>query len=119
MDTIRTQAQYKQALKELSALIDLDVVGDKIASLSRQIEEYEKNRFKFEVPTAIEAIKFMMEQRGLKQVDVMHCFNGNKSHVSEVLSGKRRLTLRAIKELHKFLKIPLEILLEIDREVNV
>ena len=58
----------------------------------------------------VEAIKFRMKQRRLKQKDLIECMGG-KNRVSEVLSGKIRLNLRMIKNLHKFLNISYEVLI--------
>ena len=60
----------------------------------------------------IEAIKFRMEQEGLKQKDVAELF-GNKVRVSEVLNKKRRLTLDMERNLHNNLNIPYDSLLNI------
>lgn len=67
----------------------------------------------FKKPSAISFIKFRMENMYLTQKDLIPYF-GSKSKVSEVLSGQRRLSLVMIKKLHIGLRIPLEILLEID-----
>ena len=58
----------------------------------------------------IEAIKFRMEQKGLKQKDLVTIF-GNKVRVSEILNKKRKLTLDMIRNIHENLDIPFESLL--------
>jgi len=58
----------------------------------------------------VEAIKFSMEQMNLKQKDVAPLFVG-KTRVSEVLHGKRPLTLKMITLLNRYLGIPLESLI--------
>jgi HTH-type transcriptional regulator/antitoxin HigA len=63
-----------------------------------------------EAPSPIEAIKFRMEQMNLKQADIAPLFGG-KTRVSEVLNGKRTLTLKMIALLHKYLEIPFESLI--------
>ena len=57
--------------------------------------------------TPIEAIKFRMEQEGLKQKDLVNIV-GSKSRVSEILNKKRKLTIEMIRNLHTRLHIPVE-----------
>jgi HTH-type transcriptional regulator / antitoxin HigA len=71
-----------------------------------------------EAPSPIEAIKFRMEQMNLKQVDVAPIFGG-KTRVSEVLNGKRSLTLKAIVLLNRYLGIPLESLISGNKEIKL
>lgn len=75
------------------------------------IKAYEGKNIVIDSPTPIEAIRFRMEQAGLTQKDLVP-FIGTKSRVSEVLAGKRPLTLAMARKLHKGLGIPAEILLE-------
>lgn len=63
------------------------------------------------MPDPIEAIKFRMNQQGMKQVDLVP-YIGNKSKVSEVLSGKRPLSLAMIRRLNEGLGIPAGVLLQ-------
>ena len=62
-------------------------------------------------PDPIEAIKFRMEQAGLKPKDLASLL-GSRSKVSEVLSGRRTLSLSMIRNLHRELGIPAEVLLQ-------
>lgn len=73
------------------------------------IETYEKEAFPIDLPTPVEAIKFRMDQQNLVQKDLVS-FIGFKSKVSEVLSGKRALSLNMIRKLHEGLDIPFEVL---------
>ena len=58
-----------------------------------------------ELPNPIEAIKFRMEQQQLSQRDLIP-YIGSRSKVSEVLAGKRPLTLKMIRALNEGLGIP-------------
>jgi len=51
-----------------------------------------------------------MEQEGLSQQDIAKYFGG-KNRASEVLNGKRKLTLKMVKSLYNNLQIPAEVLL--------
>ncbi len=75
------------------------------------IEDYEKRTIKIPAATPAEAIRFRMEQAGLKQHDLVP-FIGSKGRVSEVLSGKRDLTLAMVRKLHEGLGIPLKSLVQ-------
>lgn len=83
---------------------------DDMELLSVLIERYEDAHFRIDPPDPIEAIKFRMEQAGLSQKDLIPCI-GSRSRVSEVLSGKRELTLTMIRALNAHLGIPAESLI--------
>ena len=80
------------------------------------VEKYEQENYPTEAPTPIEAIKFRMEQMNLKQSDIAPLFGG-KTRVSEVLNGKRSLTLKMITLLNRYLGIPLESLVKGNKEL--
>ncbi|MDO8952336.1 MAG: helix-turn-helix domain-containing protein, partial [Draconibacterium sp.] len=73
-------------------------------------EAYEIKHFPIAPPDPVDAILFRMEQMGMTKTD-MAKYLGSQSRVSEVLSRKRKLTLKMVKSLYKGLKIPAEILL--------
>lgn len=113
---IKTEKDYKEALKMVESLILMDAdiesaEADKLQLLTTLIEDYEKNNFPSSIPDPIEAIKFRMEQLGLKASDMVN-YIGSKSKVSEVLSGKTSLTLKMIRNLEKELGIPAKVLIQ-------
>lgn len=113
---IRTATAHKAALREAKALVKAhpapgSAKADRLELLAFVIEKYEKEHFPVERPTPLEAIQFRMEQRGLARRDLVPYF-GSASRVSEVLSGKRELTLKMIRALHDGLGIPAEVLLQ-------
>lgn len=75
------------------------------------VETYEEKKFPVDLPNPIEAIRFRMEQANLKQKDLLSIF-GSKGKVSEVLSGKRKLSLAMIRKLVTTVGIPAEVLLQ-------
>ncbi|CAN5648863.1 hypothetical protein BH10BAC5_BH10BAC5_03350 [soil metagenome] len=83
---------------------------DMFEILSLLIENYESKNYKFDAPDPIEAIKFRMEQMGYNQKDLSEMI-GSKSRVSEVLNRKRKLTLPMVRNIHKMLNIPTEVLI--------
>jgi len=111
---IKTKQDYENALKRVEELLDATVDSkefDELEILSTLIEAYEAKNYKIDAPDPIEAIKFRMEQEGLKQKDIANLF-GNKVRVSEVLNKKRKLTLNMIRNIHESLKIPYDSLLK-------
>lgn len=113
---IKTEEDYKEALKMVECLILMDTnagsaEADKLQLLTTLIEDYEKNNFSSSLPSPVEAIKFRMEQLGLKASDMVH-YIGSKSKVSEVLSGKIPLTIKMIRNLEKELGIPAKVLIQ-------
>lgn len=75
------------------------------------IENYENRNFPIESPDPIEAIKFRMDQLGMKQKDLGKII-GFKSRASEILNKKRKLSLKMIRALSNKLNIPLEVLIK-------
>jgi HTH-type transcriptional regulator/antitoxin HigA len=95
--------------------------ADELDILATLAEAYEEKHHTIDPPDPIEAIKFRMEQMGLKDTDLME-FLGQRSRVSEVLNKKRRLSLTMIRSLNKGLHIPLECLIKdymLDNEKTV
>ena len=110
---IRNEEDYELALKRVESLMDAEFgteAFDELEVLTTLIENYEVKHYAIDVPDPIEAIKFRMEQEGLKQKDLVKIF-GNKVRVSEVLNKKRRLTLDMIRNINLNLHIPFESLL--------
>ena len=110
---IKTKADYKAALRVVESLMDAKArtpEGDRLDVLVTLIEAYERQHFPMDLPDAVEAIKFRMEQQGLSAKDLEPLI-GRSNRVYEVLNRKRGLTLAMIQKLHLGLGIPAESLL--------
>ena len=110
---IKNDREYEAALARIDELMDAapdTPEGDELELLTTLVEVYEEKHFPIDLPDPIEAIRFRMEQSGLKQQDLV-AYMGSRSKVSEVLTGKRALSLKMIRALHKGLGIPAEVLL--------
>lgn len=68
----------------------VDIVGD-------LIEDYEAKQHPLPEVTGVQALKFLMEQHGLKQSDLSEI--GSQGVVSEILTGKRELNIRQVRAL--------------------
>ena len=113
---IHNERDYREALQIVSGLVDADPAsgtpeGDRLEVLATLLERYEAEHFPLDLPDPIEAIKFRMEQQGLKAKDLIP-YIGSASKVSEVLSGRRPLSLTMIRKLVNELGIPAEVLLK-------
>lgn len=112
---IRTKRDLKEALDRIDELIDAQYGTpeyDELEVLSVLVEAYEEKNVPVPPPDPVEAIKFRMEQLGLKQSDIAKLLGG-KSRASEVLSHKRPLSKKMIINLHNHLQIPSDSLLGI------
>lgn len=113
---IKNRTDYDEALSAVENLLDLDPSpgtpeNENLELLTLLIQDYEARNFQIVPPTPTEAIKFRMEQQNLSQRDLIP-YIGSRSKVSEVLSGKRPLTISMIRALHSGLGIPADILLQ-------
>ena len=116
---LKTKTDYEKALDRIDTIFDAKPnteKGDEFELLSLLIDKYEEEHYPIDLPHPIEAIKFRMDQMGLKQKDLVDCF-GDKSKVSDVLNLKRKLNLNYIRNLHQKLHIPLDALIS-DYETN-
>jgi len=115
LKVIKTDAEHQQAIAALFALMDSNPAegsdeADQLDVLSLLIERYEEAAFPIDLPGPVEAIRFRMEQQGLNQKDLVPCF-GSPARVSEVLNGKRPLSVSMMRKLNRELGIPAEVLL--------
>jgi HTH-type transcriptional regulator / antitoxin HigA len=99
---IKTEKDYESALARINDLMDVDPgtpEGDELELLVTLVELYEKAKYPIDLPDPVEAIKFRMEQLGLRQKDLIP-FIGSRSKVSEVLSRQRPLSIAMIRKLN-------------------
>lgn len=110
---IKSRSDYEAALGRIEALMDAKrktPQGDELELLSLLVHEYEERVFPMDKPDPVTAIRFRMSQQGLEAKDLVPML-GSRSRVSEVLSGRRSLSLKMIRNLVRRLGIPAEILL--------
>ena len=112
---IHTDADYKAALREVSAYFDNEPEpgtpdGDRFEILLTLVEAYEAKHYPIDLPDPVEAIRFRMEQSGLTPKDLVPAI-GQLNRVYEVLGRKRPLTLKMIWRLHENYGIPAESLI--------
>jgi HTH-type transcriptional regulator / antitoxin HigA len=111
---IKTEVDYRAALKEIESLMMAEAdtpEGDHLDVLVTLVEAYERKHYALDLPDPVEAIKFIMDQRGLTVKDLEPMI-GRSNRVYEILNHKRPLTLKMIWKLHKGLGIPAECLIK-------
>lgn len=111
---IRTEEDYNAAMARIEEIFHAPVgtpEADELELLVHLVEVYEAERYPIDPPDPIAAIEFRMEQQGLTQRDLIPLI-GSRSKVSEVLSGKRPVTMRMARALHQHLGISAEVLLQ-------
>jgi HTH-type transcriptional regulator/antitoxin HigA len=112
---IRNEADYDWALREIEPYFEREPkrgtpAADRFDVLATLIEAYEAKHWPVDPPDAVEAIRFRMEQSGLRQTDLARLI-GSRSRASEILRRKRPLTLEQAWKLHDEWQIPAESLL--------
>ena len=111
---IKTEKEYKQALKRLEVIFDSEPgtpEGDELELLSLLIDNYEKVHHPIDLPDPIEAIKFRMEQLNYKPKDLANVI-GLRSRVTEVLNKKRKLSLNMIRKINQSMHISTDVLVQ-------
>ena len=115
---IKTEADYSAALKEIEKLMNAKpdtTAGDRFDVLVTLVEAYENKHYPMDFPDPVEAIKYVMEQKGLSIKDLEPMI-GRSNRVYEILNHKRPLTLKMIWRLHNGLGIPAECLIKQPQE---
>src|SRR5580704_13947715 len=113
---IKTADQYNQALARVYELMQTEVKensaeSDELEVLSILVKEYENEHFPMPSPNPLEAIKFRLDQMGMSEKELGEIL-GYRSRKSEILSGKRKLSLAMIRKLNEVLHIPAEVLIQ-------
>ena len=110
---IKTEEDYRATLREIESLMTAapdSAEEERLDVLVTLVDAYERQHFPMDLPDPIEAIKFVMDQRGLTVKDLEPMI-GHSSRVYEVLNRKRPLSLKMIRNLHRELGIPAECLI--------
>jgi len=109
---IRTESDYDAALERIKALMGVkpgSVESDELDVLVTLVDAYEEKRFPMDAPDPVTAIQFRMEQQGLTRKDLEPMI-GSRARVSEVMTGKRQLTLAMVRRARSGLGISADLL---------
>ena len=112
---LRNETEYEAAVAEIEQLLDEDVEPgcegfDRLEFLSVLVEHYEEEHYPMGAVTPVQAVAFMLEQKGLARSD-LDAAMGGKSRVSEFFNGRRDLSKSQVEALRGLLGIPADILL--------
>jgi HTH-type transcriptional regulator/antitoxin HigA len=110
-------AKTKAYLAGLMRRANSGELDDEIDILATLIEQFEEKNFPIDAPDPVTAIKFRMEEGGLTPRQ-LEPYIGSRARVSEVLTGKRQLSIDMIRSLHEGLGIPYEALISDRRKKN-
>jgi HTH-type transcriptional regulator / antitoxin HigA len=111
---IKNEADYTAALAQIEILMDAEAEtpeADLLELYTTLVEIYENEKYPINFPSPADAIRFRMEQEDMNQSDLAKLLQVSRSKVSEILSGKRQLTLAMIRTLNARLEIPFESLM--------
>jgi HTH-type transcriptional regulator/antitoxin HigA len=110
---VKTEADFRSALKMIESLMGAEAdspEGEKLDVLVTLVGAYEARHYPVDMPDPVKAIRFEMEQRNLTPRNLVPMI-GRTNRVYEVLSRKRGLSLSMIRNLHRSLGIPAEVLI--------
>ena len=119
---IKTNKEHDTYLARAYELIQMDLKpnskeSDELEVISILIEAYEKSKFPIEAPNPIDAILFRLDQLGMSKSELSKLL-GSRSRASEILKGKRKLSIGMIRKLNEKLGISAEILIKDYEMVN-
>ena len=120
---LRTEADYDWALSEIGAYFRREPApgtprADRFDVLAALIAEYERRHWPIDPPDPGAAIRARMEQAGYSQADLARLL-GSRSRASEILAGRRGLTMEQARRLHEAWNIPAEVLIQPPRAAAV
>jgi HTH-type transcriptional regulator/antitoxin HigA len=113
---IKNNKQYEEALMRVYNLMQKDLQpnskeSDELEILSILVKEYENKHYPVPKPNPLEAIKFRLEQMNMSESELSEIL-GYRSRKSEILTGKRKLSLAMIRKLNEVLHIPADVLIQ-------
>jgi HTH-type transcriptional regulator / antitoxin HigA len=113
IEPVADEASHLRALRRIEELWNAAPGSPEereLDALATLVDSYERKRFPILPPDPIAAIKARCEQLGWTRKDLEPIL-GSRARVSEILGGKRALTLPMIRKIHASMQIPAEILI--------
>lgn len=113
---IKTKEMHETYLARAYELMQMDLKpntqeSDELEVLSILIEAYEKSTYPIEAPNPIDAILFRLDQLGMSKSELGKVL-GSRSRASEILKGKRKLSIAMIRKLNEQLDISAQTLIQ-------
>ena len=109
---IQNEADHETAKALVSKLMRSSEADDRarMVAQARLIEAYERTRWPRKAPSLPDLLTYLMEQHGLTRADLVPLL-GTASRVSEVMSGKRELSMTMVKRLRERFHVPADLLI--------
>ena len=115
IEPVADQDSHRRALRRIEELWNAEPGSPEereLDALATLVDSYERKRFPIAPPDPVAAIKARCEQLGWSRKDLEPIF-GSRARVSEVLGGKRALTLPMIRKVHASMQIPADVLIAV------
>ena len=109
---IDSDAELARARKLVDKLMPSNDPADiaRLAAQARLIAAYEQSKWPRRTPTTADIVRYLMDQHGLSRADMIPIL-GTASRVSEVLRGKKGLSMTMVQRLRARFGVPADILL--------
>ena len=112
---LRSDAEHRAALAEIERYFEREpkpgtAAADRFDLLALVIEDYERKRWPIEAPDPVDAVRWRMQTGGFTQADLGRLI-GSRQRASDILSRRRRLTMKMAWKLHRAWGIPAEALI--------
>jgi HTH-type transcriptional regulator/antitoxin HigA len=110
---IRNKEDHRKAIARIETLMSAapnTPEGDELDVLATLVDAYEANHHVIDAPSPVAAILFRMEQDQLSRKDLEPLI-GSRARVSEILTGKRPLTLDMVRRVRGGLGISADLLI--------
>jgi HTH-type transcriptional regulator/antitoxin HigA len=108
---IKTEKEYEKVLARIFALMNKtkkhSPEADELELLALLVEKYEDEHYPIASPDPVDFLKYVMEEKGLKQTDLVQ-YIGSKSTVSQIMNRRRSMTVEMIRKLSRGLSIPVQ-----------
>jgi HTH-type transcriptional regulator / antitoxin HigA len=114
VNVVATAADYQAALKRIRQLIAADAKSDdaELEALALLVENYEKRKYPIAASNPVDMIQFRMAELDIGQSEVARRTGIGRGHVSEILNGRRPLSLDAIRKISSALGLPVQLLVQ-------
>ena len=109
---IENDRDHAEAKALIEKLMESNDSADqaRMAAQARLIEAYERARWPRRTPSLPDLLAYLMEQHGLSRADLVPLL-GTPSRVSEVLNGKRELSMSMVRKLRERFRISADLLI--------
>ncbi len=115
---IQNEADHQAAKALVSKLMRSSDADDRarMVAQARLVEAYERARWPRRTPRLPDLLTYLMEQHDLTRADLVPLL-GTASRVSEVMSGKRELSMTMVKRLRERFHVPADLLISASESV--